>query len=285
MILSIASGKGGTGKTTVAASLAFVTENSVYLDCDVEEPNGHIFLNPNYLSETPSQKNLPVIDTSKCTMCNKCVEVCEFNALLNLKTEIMLIPELCHSCGACSYFCPENIISEREETVGYVREGFSSIKDIRFIDGILNVGQQTPVSLIKDVKKRVKRDKINFIDAPPGTSCSMVEAIRESHFCILVTEPTPFGLHDLKLAVDVLRILGIPFGVVINKYDKLFNEMDRYLEKEKIFLIGKIPFQKEIAGNYSKGKLPVMISDEMRELFQNLSERILIHSTNGFTKI
>ncbi len=274
MIISVASGKGGTGKTTIAASLASIIPNSIYIDCDVEEPNGHILLKPNFDAEIPSQKMLPKIDYDKCNFCNKCVEVCEFHALLNLKTEIILLDELCHGCGACSYFCPQNAITEEPKTIGFVRRGFSIVNGIQFIDGILNIGEATATPLIKDVKSNIKADKINIIDSPPGTSCSMVEAVRDSDFCILVTESTPFGLHDLKLAVDVLQILKIPFGVVINKYEKKYEELEKYLNSEKIDILLRIPFDKQIAEAYSNGILPVNAFGQIRREFVYLFRRI-----------
>jgi MinD superfamily P-loop ATPase len=274
MIISVASGKGGTGKTTVAASLASVIPESVYIDCDVEEPNGHILLKPNFDAETPSKKMLPRINYGKCKLCNKCVEVCEFHALLNLKSEIILLDELCHGCGACSYFCPHNAITEEPKTIGFVRKGFSKVNDIQFIDGILNIGEATATPLIKDVKSNINSDKINIIDSPPGTSCSMVEAVRDSDFCILVTESTPFGLHDLKLAVDVLRILEIPFGVVINKYEKKYEELENYLNSEKIDILLRIPFDKKIAVAYSNGNIPVFISEELSNNFKIMIDQI-----------
>ncbi|MBZ0199375.1 MAG: ATP-binding protein, partial [Ignavibacteriaceae bacterium] len=251
MLISVASGKGGTGKTTVAVSLAASLHGSVYIDCDVEEPNGHLLLKPEIQSEVALKKLLPVIDYAKCNFCGKCVDVCEYNALLNFKTEIVLLEELCHSCGACSYLCPENAITEEGKIVGFIREGISKINDVKFIDGILNIGEAASTPLIKEVKAKALPGRINIIDSPPGTSCSMVEVVRDVDFCILVTEPTPFGLHDLKLAVDVLLLLKVPFGVIINKYDDSFKELEKYLDEMKILILLKIPFNKKIAEDYS----------------------------------
>jgi len=265
MIISVSSGKGGTGKTTVAVSLAVSVKNAVYIDCDVEEPNGHILLKPLYSSETPFKKLLPLIDVEKCSLCNKCVEVCEFNALINVGSEILLLDELCHSCGACSYFCPEKCITEEEKIMGFVRKGKSTKGNVEFVDGILNVGEETATPLIKEVKKQTVRDKINIVDSPPGTACSMVETVRESDFCILVTESTPFGLSDLKLAVNVLKILNIPFGVVINKYDERYKETGEYLNENNIQLLGKIGLDKTIAEQYSRGLIPALESEEIKK--------------------
>ena len=274
MIISIASGKGGTGKTTVASCLTSVISGSVYIDCDVEEPNGHIMLHPKFHEETPSVKLLPIIDYSKCSFCGKCSQVCEFNALINLGSELFLIEELCHACGACTYFCPEKAITEKETTIGFVRGGISELNNNEFYDGILNVGQASAAPLIKDVKKRIQKDKVNIIDCPPGTSCSMVEGVRNSDYCILVTESTPFGLHDLALAVEVLRILNIPFGVVINKYDESFKKLEVYLNTEKINLLMKIPYDKKIAKDYSNGKIPSLSSNTIKEKFISIIKQI-----------
>ncbi len=274
MIISVASGKGGTGKTTVATCLAAAIENAVYMDCDVEEPNGHILLHPEFSVKTPSQKMLPKIDYSKCTFCGKCVEVCEYNALINLKTEIMLFDGMCHGCGACTYFCPEKAITEIAKTIGYVREGDSRINNIKFYDGVLNIGEEMATPLIKSVKAKMEIEKTTIIDSPPGTSCSMVESVKDSDFCILVTESTPFGLHDLQLAIELLKIIDMPYGVVINKYDKSFVEMEDYFDRNGIEVLLKIPFDRKIAESYSKGILPIIDFPEFKNEFVLLYNRI-----------
>lgn len=254
MIIAVASGKGGTGKTTIAAGLALSVNNSVYIDCDVEEPNGHILLKPEFQTEENIYKKIPRVDYNKCTFCGKCSEVCEFNALMILKDEVLLFKELCHSCGACEYFCPEKAITEIDEKIGVMRTGIVAEANIQFTDGLLTIGEMAAAPLINKVKKNIDREKINIVDSPPGTSCSMVETVRESDFCILVSEPTPFGLNDLKLAVNALRILGVPFGVIINKHDDKFIDLPNYCDKENIDVLMKIPFSKKIAEAYSIGK-------------------------------
>lgn len=274
MIISIASGKGGTGKTTVAASLASVIPESVYIDCDVEEPNGHLLLKPEFISEESAKKLLPQIDQEKCMFCGKCVEVCEFNALINLKFEILLFEEMCHSCGACIYFCPSKVITERVKDIGVVRVGITNDK-ILFADGVLNIGEVAAAPLIKEVKKNIIEGKINILDSPPGTSCCMVETVKDSDFCILVTESTPFGLNDLKLAIDVLKTIGVSFGVVINKYDSSFTEMENYLNENSIEILLKIPFERRYAESYSEGILPLDKYPELKNAFRVLHKRIL----------
>jgi len=272
MVISVASGKGGTGKTLVATSLSQVTENSVYLDCDVEEPNGHILLNPEIVETETVYKLLPEINYSLCNFCGKCSQLCEFNALINLKEEIIVLGEMCHSCGVCSYFCPQKAITEINKSLGIIRKG--TVEKAIFIDGTLNIGEISAAPLIKQVKKQIVPSKINIIDSPPGTSCSMLEAVKDSDFCVLVTESTPFGLQDLKLAIGVLEKINLRFGVVINKYDDNFNELDNFLTDNNYKILLKIPYDKQIAEYYSNGKLPIEISKYKIE-FEKLSNFIL----------
>jgi MinD superfamily P-loop ATPase len=273
VIISIASGKGGTGKTTVACGLASVINNSVYIDCDVEEPNGHLLLKPKILTEEPSYKLIPKINYERCDFCNKCAEVCEFNALLNLKSEIYLIDDLCHSCGACTYFCPQIAITEVNKENGKIRIGETS-NNILFYDAYLKVGEASAAPLIKKVKNSYKGNKTVIIDSPPGTSCSMLESVKDSDFCVLVTESTPFGFNDLKLAINVLRQINIPYGIIINKYDKNFPMLDEYIHNNKLNLLLKIPFRMDIAESYSKGELLTETIKDYRIMMIELLEKI-----------
>lgn len=273
MIISVASGKGGTGKTTVACGLASVINKSVYIDCDVEEPNGHLLLKPKILIEEPSYKLIPEINYERCDFCNKCAEVCEFNALLNLKSEIYLIDDLCHSCGACTYFCPQQAITEVNKENGKIRIGETS-NNILFYDAYLKVGEASAAPLIKKVKNSYKGNKTVIIDSPPGTSCSMLEAVKDSDFCVLVTESTPFGFNDLKLAINVLRQINIPYGIVINKYDENFPLLDEYIHNNKLNLLLKIPFRMDIAESYSKGELLTVTIKDYRIMMIELLEKI-----------
>jgi len=274
MIITIASGKGGTGKTLTAASISLSIKDSVYIDCDVEEPNGHIFLKPEIFSEEYVFKKIPKINYTLCNFCGKCSEICEFNALLLLKDEVLLFPELCHGCGACEYFCPQKAITEVNQKIGIVKKGNSLKNNSMFVEGRLFIGEMAASPVIHEAKKEAVTGKLNIIDAPPGTSCSMVETVRDADFCLLVTEPTPFGLNDLKLAVDALRIIGIPFGVVINKWDENFTGIEKYCYKEKIKLMMKIPFDKKIAEAYSNGETVVEIMPEYKSKFNELIDSI-----------
>ena len=273
MVISIASGKGGTGKTIVACGLASVINNCIYIDCDVEEPNGHLLLKPEITVEEPSYKLIPKINYDRCDFCNKCAEVCEFNALLNLKSEIYLFDELCHSCGACTYFCPQKAITEVNKENGKIRIG-ETLNNILFYDAYLKVGEASAAPLIKKVKNAYKGNRPVIIDSPPGTSCSMLEAVKDSDFCVLVTESTPFGFNDLKLALNVLRQINIPFGIVINKYDDNFSQLDEYIHDNKLNLLLKIPFRMDIAESYSKGELPTETIKDFRRMMVELLKKI-----------
>ncbi len=272
MIISIASGKGGTGKTTVATNLAFAVGKVHIMDCDVEEPNSHIFIKPKITLKKPITIPLPEIDKSKCNFCGKCAEVCAFNALAVLKTDVLVFKELCHSCGACEYFCPQKAIREVTKTIGYIESGKKG--NLLFTGGKLNIGEAMASPIIKAVIESAKPDIPNIIDAPPGTSCSMIESVSASDYCVLVTEPTPFGLNDMALSVDVLRKLKIPFGVLINRSDLGDNKTMAYCEKENIPILMKIPFDKKIAKTYSQGLSIVKALPEYKEKFTDLYKTI-----------
>ncbi|MDP8299706.1 MAG: ATP-binding protein [Candidatus Tantalella remota] len=279
MIISVASGKGGTGKTTVSTNLAFSLEEDVqFLDCDVEEPNAHIFIKPDIEKTEVVSILVPEVDESKCTFCGKCQQVCAYNAIAvlppgdNSKGKILVFPELCHGCGACSYLCPENCIKEVPRDVGVVEIGKRGY--IEFIHGKLNIGEAMAPPVIRAVKKHIDPGKTVIIDAPPGTSCPVISSIQGADFCLLVTEPTPFGLNDLILAVEVLRKMDISFGVVINRSDLGNDETDKYCERENIPILMKIPFKREIASAYSEGVPIVEAFPEYMKEFQELFGKI-----------
>jgi MinD superfamily P-loop ATPase len=272
MIISVASGKGGTGKTTIATSLALSLGEAQFLDCDVEEPNAHIFLKP-HIDETISVGiPVPQVDESRCNFCGKCARVCEFNAIVVIKKKVLFFPELCHGCGACSYICPEKAINEVDRAIGVIEKGRSG--NIDFIHGILNVGEPMAPPLIRQVKRHANRNSNTIVDASPGTSCPVVEAVNGSDFCVLVTEPTPFGLHDLRLAVEMLRKLAIPFGVVINCADIGDEGVERYCKAEDIPILMTIPWDRRIAEAYSQGVPLVEVRPEFREGFSSLYGKI-----------
>jgi len=273
MIISIASGKGGTGKTTVATSLALSVNSSVqFLDCDVEEPNAHIFLKPEIKQSKAVSIPVPKIDESKCTFCGRCAEVCAYNALAVLKDKVLTFPHLCHGCGGCSLLCPQKAITEVDKEIGVVEIGNSS--HVQFIHGRLNIGEVMSPPLIRAVKEYVNPTRTVIVDAPPGTSCPVIESVKGSDFCILVTEPTPFGLNDFILAVQVLRKLNIPFGVIVNRSDIGDDKLNDYCKKENIQILMHIPFKKEIAFAYSKGIPVAKAFPEYKKEFQELRVKI-----------
>ena len=275
MIISIASGKGGTGKTLVATSLALSLRdktNVQLLDCDVEEPNDHIFLKPSLTHSESVFIPIPKVDKSKCTYCGKCAEVCAYNAIAVIKENVLVFPELCHGCGACSYLCPEGAISEENKEVGVVEMGDSD--GIDFVHGKLNVGEVMAPPVIRKVKEYVKPEATVIVDVSPGTSCPVVEAIKDSDFCLLVTEPTPFGLNDLVLAVGVTRELNIPCGVVLNRAGAGDGKVAEYCLKENIPILSVIPLDTKIAVLYSKGVSLVEGIPERKEDFLKLFDKI-----------
>jgi len=271
VIISVASGKGGTGKTLVATSLALSLQNRKpvqFLDCDVEEPDAHIFLKPSLNHKQVVSIPIPRVDEKKCTHCGRCAEVCAYNAIAVIGEKVLIFPELCHGCGACSYLCPEGALSELNREVGVLEAGQS--KGIQFIHGKLAVGEAMAVPVIREVKKHINRERLAIIDVSPGTSCPVVEAVRDSDFCLLVTEPTPFGLNDLALAIDMLNKLSIPSGVVINRDGAGDSKVEDYCHKEGIPILLRIPLNIEIARLYSKGITLVEGMPQWREAFIKL---------------
>ncbi len=273
MIISIASGKGGTGKTTIATNLAFSLEKNVQLlDCDVEEPNSHLFLNPDIKEEIPVIAPIPLIDEEKCTYCKKCMEICRFGAIAIVGKTVLTFPELCHSCGGCIAVCPEKAVSEKDRELGKVERG--NLDAIDFVNGKLKVGEVMAPPIIKKVRTFEKENHINIIDAPPGTSCPVIASMKNADFVLLVTEPTPFGLNDLILAVEAVKTLKIPHGLVINRAGMGNDDVKKYAEKENIPILMEIPFDRKIAETYSKGNLIVQAMPEWREKFLDLYNKI-----------
>jgi len=273
MIISIASGKGGTGKTTVATNLAASMGSNVQLlDCDVEEPNSHLFLKPKFTETKTVYTPVPEVDKDKCTLCGKCGEICQFRAIVVIGETVLPFHDLCHSCGGCMEVCPENAIREVGRELGAIQKGHRN--GIEFIHGRLRVGEAMSPPLIKKVRALTDPNKLTIIDAPPGTSCPVIESMRNTDFVLLVTEPTPFGLHDLKLAVGAVRLLNIPHGLVINRSDIGDSQVQAYAQKEEIPILMEIPFDRNIAEAYSKGELIITAMPEWKESFTSLHHKI-----------
>lgn len=273
MIISIASGKGGTGKTSVAVALALsLTEPVQLLDCDVEAPNAHIFLKPEWEKQETVYGEIPRVEESRCTYCRDCSDLCQFKAILVLGKTILTFPEMCHSCGGCFLVCkPKALVTDKKE-LGVIEEGRSG--SIHFIHGRLKVGEPLSPPLIREVKKRMNKERWVILDAPPGTSCPVIQTVKGSDYTILVTEPTPFGLFDLKLAVSALEELRIPHGVILNRADVGTRETRDYLTSKGIPLLMEIPFDRRIAEGYARGQSLIAVLPEWKAAFQRLADTL-----------
>ncbi|MBN2229807.1 MAG: ATP-binding protein [Candidatus Thorarchaeota archaeon] len=268
MIITVASGKGGTGKTTVAVNLALSLKTANLFDCDVEEPNAHTLLHPAAMHTSSVTVLTPQVNQEKCTLCGKCAEFCKFNAIFVGKTKTMVYNEMCHSCGGCALVCPEDAITEIPRPIGQIHK--STIENVNLLYGELSIGEPIATTLIQAVKNHIDPEAVNILDAPPGTACPVIETMRESDFIVLVTEPTPFGLHDLSMTVDVVRELKIPFGVIINRSGIGDEGVVDFCKQNRIPILMEIPYDRHIAELYSRGIPFVIEIPNWQKQFENL---------------
>lgn len=272
LTIAIASGKGGTGKTTVAANLALAAagagQSVAYLDCDVEEPNGALFLSPTVEQTRPVEVGLPVVDAARCTACGRCGEICQFSAIVPINGRVLVYPELCHNCGGCRQVCPAGAISEGTRTTGEIQLGRAGA--IGWVQGLLNVGEAMSPPVISAVRAAAPPAELGLIDCPPGTSCPVIEAVRGTDLVVLVTEPTPFGFNDLKLAVEMVRALALPFGVVINRCDAGDGQTLAYCRQQNVPVLAELPDDRRVAEAYSRGELACRALPEYRTRYTDL---------------
>ena len=275
-MIAVASGKGGTGKTTIATNLARVCadvkQKVQYVDCDVEEPNGWIFLKPQITERRQATVNVPLVNLEKCTGCGKCGEICRYSAVICIQERVLTFEELCHSCGGCRAVCPVGAIGAKALRIGQIEIGKAG--GIDFIGGKLRIGNVRTPALIKQLKRHIAREGLVIIDVPPGTSCPVVESLKGADFVLLITEPTPFGLNDLKLTVELARRMGLPFAVGINRDGIGDSQVRVYCDSEDIDVVLTIPEDRRIAETYSSGKLVTRVLDEYKARFVKLCEHL-----------
>jgi MinD superfamily P-loop ATPase len=276
MIISIASGKGGTGKTTVATSLAIslaaeLNPPPLFLDCDVEAPNAHLFLHPQFEQRREVGIQIPAVDETLCSHCGKCAEVCQYNAIAVLGKKTLVFPQLCHGCGSCTALCPENAIREVHNRIGIIEMGIAD-EQLSFARGVLDVGEPMAVPVIRQLKKWAPPQPGQTVirDASPGTSCPVVEAVQGSDFVLLVTEPTPFGMHDLRLAAEMTKKLNLPASVIINRQDGPYPPVEQFCDDHDLPIILRIPFERSIATGIAQGQRLVDIHPEFHHQFLRL---------------
>ncbi|MDD3042119.1 MAG: ATP-binding protein [Methanosarcinaceae archaeon] len=272
MKIAIASGKGGTGKTTLSVNLALALSDAQLFDCDVEEPNCSLFLDcePKLLEDVNCL--VPIIDSEKCSLCGQCSEFCRYNALAALPSKVMVFPSLCHGCGGCTLICPEGAVREEPRRIGIIEKAV--VSELEFYRGLLDIGEVMAPSIIKALQAHIEEGKTAIIDSPPGTACPVIATVENMDYCILVTESTPFGFHDLKLAIDVVRQMKIPFGVVINRHGLGDARVEKYCLAEGIPLLLMIPNDRRIAKLYSEGIPFVKEMPEWKERFREMFETI-----------
>jgi MinD superfamily P-loop ATPase len=275
MKVAVLSGKGGTGKTLVSVNLAAASKTSTYIDCDVEEPNGHLFFKPEDIQEEEISVKIPKVNTDLCNGCRKCVDFCKFNALAYIKNKLIVFDDVCHSCGGCILVCLEKALTEKEKVIGKVQKGSSG--EVTVWTGILNTGEATGIPIIKKLlaANNLQEDRQTFIDCPPGSACIVMESIKDADYCILVAEPTLFGVHNLNMVYELVKLFDRPFGVVLNKCLEEENPAEKFCLEKGIKILGRIPFDNELGTLNSNAEIVVSKSKEYRELFSALLNTVI----------
>ncbi len=282
MKIAVLSGKGGTGKTFISVNLTYVAKNSDYIDCDVEEPNGYLYFKPEIIKSEKVCVKIPYVDKELCNGCRKCIEFCKFNALAFIKNNVFVFKEICHSCGGCMLICPENAISEIDKEIGEIQEGIFNSSNI--YTGILNPGEETGVTIIKKLLNKSQDKQYTFIDCPPGSSCSVMESIRDADYCLLVAEPTIFGVHNFNMVYNLVKIFNKPFGAVLNKCLDGENPAEEYCMENNIKVLCKIPFENELGLLNSNAEIASQKSEKYFSLFSSLL-KIIYEEVNNETVI
>jgi len=273
MRIAVLSGKGGTGKTLVSVNLAAAAKAATYIDCDVEEPNGHLFFKPDGVQAEEISVKIPKVDNELCNGCRKCVEFCNFNALAYIKNKLIVFDDVCHSCGGCILVCPEKALTEKEKVIGKVQKGVSD--EVTVWTGVLNTGEATGIPIIKKLlEENPEVDKQTFIDCPPGSACIVMESIKNADYCILVAEPTLFGVHNLNMVYELVKLFNKPFGVLLNKCLEGENPAEKFCFENNIKILGRIPFDNELGTLNSNAEIAVNKNEEYRELFSSLLDTV-----------
>jgi len=270
MRIAVLSGKGGTGKTLISVNLAAAAQTSIYVDCDVEEPNGHLFFKPEGVQDEETAINIPSVDEELCNGCRICVDFCNFNALAYINGKLKIFEEVCHSCGGCALFCPENALSEKDKFIGKVQKGVSD--NVTVNTGILNIGEASGIPLIKKLlnENEIAGGSPTFIDCPPGSACIVMESIKDADYCILVAEPTLFGVHNLNMVYELVKLFDKPHGVVLNKCLEGENPAEEFCLEKGIRILGRIPFDDELGVLNSNAQIAVREKEKYKTMFSSL---------------
>lgn len=272
MKIAVLSGKGGTGKTFISVNLACVAEHAAYVDCDVEEPNGHLFLKPMIEETKPVMVAVPEADMEKCTGCRECVDFCRYNALALIPDRLLIFSEVCHACGGCILFCPEHALRAKPRAIGTIETGSS--RQVTVLTGCLNTGEVSGVPIIKGLMGKMPREGTVLIDCPPGSACSVLESVRDADYCVLVAEPSMFGAHNLAMVHDIVKLFGKRYGVVLNKCMPGENPSQKYCEENQIPVLAEIPYDAQLGELNSEGLVAARESGKYRLMFEGLLGRI-----------